>query len=692
MRQMPGLRTHLLALVLAVLVPALAVGAAAAWQAATGHQRAFEARLQDTARALALALDARIGADLAVLTALAAALALDVDADQAAREGLLRRAAASLGADLAFMDLTGRLLNDTGALAGGAIPASVFGGPAKRVVETGQPMISDLVASTVTGRPVVSPIVPVLREGRVVGALAARLDPAPLAELLRAQSLPEGGFTVLKDSQYYVVARSLNHEAAVGRPVPPAFREAIAGRVRGLTEGRSLEGSPTYGAFERLKVAPDWTISVVVPRAAYTQSWARPLATLAVGAVPLLLLSGTLALWLGRRLLHPVDVLRSHARAVVRGRGADSVAFSAPHSVLGVRSGVAEFEALSEDIAAAEAALCASEAQWRALFERMHEGFALCEIIWDGNGRAVNWRYLELNTAWERLTGIPVKQALGRRMTEVFPEIKEFWIRTCAHVVETGQPAHVEHQASKVGCWFEAFVYRTEPGRFAILFLDVTKRKEAEERQTLLSREVDHRAKNALAVVQAALRLTKAEDIPSFVRAIEGRVATLARAQTLLAEDRWTGADLLALLRGELEPFLGAAGEGGPRANLSGPKLVLPPRTTQPLAMAVHELATNAVKHGALSVPEGRLSVHWRLQRDPVGAEVLHLSWVEAGGPPVAAPPKRCGFGTRVLDGTVRRQLNGTIQLHWHETGLVCEVVVPLYSSSDPTATGQTAH
>ncbi|MFC7544630.1 PAS domain-containing protein [Siccirubricoccus deserti] len=80
---------------------------------------------------------------------------------------------------------------------------------------------------------------------------------------------------------------------------------------------------------------------------------------------------------------------------------------------------MAEFEALREDIAAAEAALRASEARWRALFERMHEGFALCEIIRDGNGRAVDWRYLELNAAWERLTGIPVERALGRRVTEV---------------------------------------------------------------------------------------------------------------------------------------------------------------------------------------------------------------------------------------------------------------------------------
>jgi two-component sensor histidine kinase len=152
---------------------------------------------------------------------------------------------------------------------------------------------------------------------------------------------------------------------------------------------------------------------------------------------------------------------------------------------------------------------------------------------------------------------------------------------------------------------------------------------------------------------------------------VEGRVAALARAQTLLAEGRWDGADLHAMLRGELAPFL-----AGQRADLDGPPAVLPPGTAQPLAMAVHELATNAAKHGALSVPEGRVSVSWRLEGGAAG--VLRLRWAEAGGPPVAGPPARRGFGSRVLDGTVRGQLGGAVSLAWARTGLVCEMAVPL--------------
>jgi PAS domain S-box-containing protein len=213
---------------------------------------------------------------------------------------------------------------------------------------------------------------------------------------------------------------------------------------------------------------------------------------------------------------------------------------------------------------------------------------------------------------------------------------------------------------------------------------DAHQRRSQEERQALLAREVDHRAKNALAVVQAALRLTRAPDVPAYIRAVEGRVAALARAHTLLAEDGWKGADLRAIVAGELAPFLGAPGQG-PRAVLEGPEVGLPALAAQPLGMAVHELATNAVKHGALSAPEGRVAVTWRLEPGRCG-RVLRLRWVESGGPPVAGAPERRGFGSRVLEGTLRSQLGGSVELAWAAAGLTCEISVPLRSRAAKAA------
>jgi PAS domain S-box-containing protein len=209
---------------------------------------------------------------------------------------------------------------------------------------------------------------------------------------------------------------------------------------------------------------------------------------------------------------------------------------------------------------------------------------------------------------------------------------------------------------------------------------DITARRAGEERQALLAREVDHRAKNALAVVQAAVRLTPKDDAASFAQAIEGRVGALARAQTLLAADRWNAADLGTLLEGELAAF---PADGAPRAVLEGPSVALPAAMTQPLAMAVHELATNAVKHGALSTPDGVVTVTWKVEPAPnAGPPTLRLRWVERGGPALAGQPARRGFGSRVLDGTIRGQLGGTVTVDWAEAGLRCEMTVPLRPSA----------
>jgi PAS domain S-box-containing protein len=205
---------------------------------------------------------------------------------------------------------------------------------------------------------------------------------------------------------------------------------------------------------------------------------------------------------------------------------------------------------------------------------------------------------------------------------------------------------------------------------------DITDRKEAEERQTLLAREVDHRAKNALALVQSILRLTRAKDLPNYITAVEGRIKALSRAHTILSQSRWHGADLRGLVDEELAPYRAGNAE---KIRTAGPEVLLQPASAQTLALALHELATNAAKYGALSTIAGKLELNWRLTDGK-----LVLDWAETGGP-IAKPPSANGFGTRIIVASIERQLRGLITFDWRREGLRCAISVPLSSTVETT-------
>jgi PAS domain S-box-containing protein len=197
--------------------------------------------------------------------------------------------------------------------------------------------------------------------------------------------------------------------------------------------------------------------------------------------------------------------------------------------------------------------------------------------------------------------------------------------------------------------------------------VDITERKRAEERQSLLTREVDHRAKNALALAQSIVRLTRADSVKTFVDAVEGRINALARVHTILSLSSWQGAQIGKLIDEELAPYSRAG-----QIRLSGAEVRLQPATAQTLALALHELVTNSAKYGALSVLSGQLSITWDVEDD-----MLALAWEETGGPRVQTPTSR-GFGTRSLMASVETQLGGQALFDWRAEGLICRLRVPL--------------
>jgi PAS domain S-box-containing protein len=209
---------------------------------------------------------------------------------------------------------------------------------------------------------------------------------------------------------------------------------------------------------------------------------------------------------------------------------------------------------------------------------------------------------------------------------------------------------------------------------------DVTDRKQAEAHAAMLAHEVEHRAKNALAVVMSLLRMTDAPSVPALKEALQGRIGALARTMGLLGRRRWSGAPLRQVIEEELAPFGGAAGA---EILLKGPEILLDMDLVQPLSMAVHELATNASKYGALAQPGGRLELCWGQSEGEI-----RLVWRERVALRLPDRPAHEGFGTRLIDSIFQDQLGGRISQRWEPTGLCCDIVFPAHPGGDARQVG----
>ena len=213
-----------------------------------------------------------------------------------------------------------------------------------------------------------------------------------------------------------------------------------------------------------------------------------------------------------------------------------------------------------------------------------------------------------------------------------------------------------------------------EPIGSMVTLTDITARKRAEDQQTMLVAELNHRVKNILAIVQSVAGQTvrASSSLGSFSTAFSGRVKALALAHDVLTRTRWIGIGLNELLTAVLEPHQGA---GGARVTLQGPAVLLPAQAVMPLSMAMHELATNASKYGALSVPQGTVTIDWILRDD--GAPRVDVTWIERGGPKVESPGAS-GFGTKLIERVVGYDLDGKANLSFRPGGLRAVLSFPL--------------
>jgi two-component sensor histidine kinase len=229
-------------------------------------------------------------------------------------------------------------------------------------------------------------------------------------------------------------------------------------------------------------------------------------------------------------------------------------------------------------------------------------------------------------------------------------------------------------------CWLSGYgrvLDRQQDGkahRLMNVATDITERKRAEAHQRFLMQELSHRSKNLLSIVQAIAdqTLRNCSDLKEFQDRFDGRLRGLAASNTLLARGDWRGSSLTDLIDLQLAPFIDLK---SPQIEMHGPEVDLTAEAAQAIGLALHELATNAVKHGALSVPHGKLSISWEVDRTR-NAEALKLDWRERGGPLVTAP-KRTGFGHVVMKRMVEQAVQGTVELNFASAGLQWSLQAP---------------
>ena len=288
------------------------------------------------------------------------------------------------------------------------------------------------------------------------------------------------------------------------------------------------------------------------------------------------------------------------------------------------------------------------------------------------NGIISSW-----NKSAERIFGFPGEEVIGKPVTILIPPERDHEELPILASLKRGE--HVDHYETvflrKDGSYLDISLtvspIKNAQGKIigaSKIARDITERKRSDAHIALLGREAEHRTANILATVQAIVTLSQAATIDDFKVAIEARLRALAGVHSLFVESRWAGAELSSIVTQELAPYLG---KGKGRAQMDGANVLLSTNTAQAIAITLHELATNAAKYGALSVPEGHLCVKWALSAN----EQLTLRWTENGGPLTKAPTRE-GFGMSVIKRMVRQECE--VHFDWRSEGLVCEIVLEI--------------
>jgi PAS domain S-box-containing protein len=471
---------------------------------------------------------------------------------------------------------------------------------------------------------------------------------------------------VVSDTARRIIARSEEEDAFIGQELPLAQWHPAEGS--GVFEFIGSRGQPSLQGYAWSELT-GWETAVGAPAAALEAPVRTLWLTISVTASLAFGLVVALALWLGRIITHSVG--NAARAAIALGEGG--------HVVLS-GTAVAEVDTLMAELRRTAAKRQAADDLLHESKDRLQLALNAAQLGW--------WQYDPLHrvfsgdTRSKEIFGVTADAApIEQIMKRVHPDDAE---RISVGREAAFDPADLEPHAIEFRLrrengevrwievhWLAYFKGARRERRSASVIgtvADITERKQRDEKEHLLMREINHRAKNMLSVVHAIARQTAIKSPEDFIERFSERIQALSTNQDLLVRNDWNGVEIEDLVRAQLSPFEDLIGS---RVAVCGPKLRLRAASAQAIGLVLHELATNAGKYGALSTQVGRVDVCWGIEGD-----TFTMSWIESDGPPVSAPARR-GFGTVVMEAMVEHSVDGTVNLDYAPSGLTWRLTCP---------------
>lgn len=654
--------TYLLLFGLAITLPLLLLLGALLFHSASVQREQLERRVTQVLEALVNDIDRDLDRDIAILQTLATSQPLADEDWQAFYDQA--KAALQGRAYLILVDANGRQLVNT-YVPYGAQPA-LTGDPdtVRRMAEAKTAIVSNLFVSLVVKKPVFNVSIPVLQDGQFRYVMSLGLLPDDLVSILSSEQLGPEWVTMIWDTNGVILARSRDNARYLGTKLPQNMREQGQEAVVRTT---NLDGTDVLYATTRSEIS-GWGVGVNIPFTLISEQIRSSLLLWGAAAILALVTASILSLRIARRITTSLSIASNAAAAFGHGQALPITGSRLKEA----DAFLATLKTAQQDLSDRTHALERAKEQFRLTVEAAPNGV----LVVTSEGQIIL-----VNRQIEKLFGYTREELVGRNVETLVPkqsrdrhrgDLENYMKHPVTRAMGAGRDLKGRR---KDGSEFPVEIglsLISQDGQSGIqaTVIDISERVRAQEHQKLLVRELQHRTQNLFAVIQSVIgrSLVEGKTVAEAKQVITGRLQALAHTHAILAGAAWEGAPLGEILKREF-------GNDVSNVDVSGCDIVVNAGAAQQFALIIHELVTNASKYGALSVPNGRISIVGNVNQAN-GTPQFSFIWSERGGPPVAKPTRK-GFGSVILFDAAQ-QFGMDINAKYDPEGLSYELRIPM--------------